>query len=122
MPFAASFPAPIAKITVAAPVTASPPANNAGLGGSSCILCSNDTFSLIDFQTLGRRGNQRVRGGSQRHDNGIDVDIEFRSLYLYRASSSGSIRLAKLHANAADTLYPVILILENLYRVGQQIK
>ena len=106
IPFAAALPAPIARITVAAPVTASPPAYTPSLDGLTGLLISDDTFSLVDIQTDGGGRNQRVRRSTKGHDNGIDIDLELRTRNLYRTSSSGCIRLAKLHADAAACRLP----------------
>ena len=47
IPFAPALPAPIARITVAAPVTASPPANTNAL--EVCPLSSSATMHLLLF-------------------------------------------------------------------------
>ena len=95
---------------------------NALFGGSASILGSNDTFSLIDLKTFGCGGDQRVRGSTQGHNNGIAVDYELRSRNLYRTTSSGSIRLTQFHLDTFHTFYPVILINDDLYRISQKVK
>ena len=47
IPFAPAFPAPIASITVAAPVTASPPANTPSFDVCPFFLIGNDTLSAV---------------------------------------------------------------------------
>ena len=52
MPFAASFPAPIARITVAAPVTASPPANTPALEVAPVSSAATIHFLLLISRPL----------------------------------------------------------------------
>ena len=77
----ASLPAPIARMTVAAPVTASPPAYT--LTGGQTILVDDDTALLVDLQALGGGLDQGVGGGTQRHDDSVHIQLELAALLLH---------------------------------------
>ena len=106
IPFAPALPAPIARITVAAPVTASPPANTNAL--EVCPLSSSATmhFLLFDLQTFCCRSNQWVRRSTKRHDHCIQVNIILRSRNLNWTSSSGCIRLTQVPSSQLSYLSP----------------
>ena len=83
IPFAAAFPAPIARMTVAAPVTASPPANTPLLDGSTVFFLCHDTLSAVRLKSLCRGGNQRVRRSSERHDDRVRLNLILRPRNLH---------------------------------------
>ena len=66
--------------------------------------------------------DERVGRSSERHDYGIAIDREFRTGNFDRRSSSGSIGLAELHADALAACNPAVFISEDLNGVGEQIK
>ena len=82
IPFAAAFPAPIARITVAAPVTASPPAQIRRLWtGPASSLVGYDTFSAGSISRP--LVVEEISGFGEvpkRHDNGIDINHRTRIL------------------------------------------
>ena len=109
IPCAARRPAPIARITVAAPVTISPPANTPGNRGHAGALVHLDVSPLIGLQARRGLGDDRVGGGAQRVDHGVHIQQEFRPGDGHRRAPAGSIRLAQLHllaAHAGDPARP----------------
>lgn len=94
----------------------------------ACILVTGvfllvtDLSNIGGIKTDGCRRNQRVRACTKGHDNSINVDGKLRARNLNRASSSGSIRLAKLHTDTFNTGYPVFVICKDLNRIAEKIK
>ena len=103
---AAVLPAPMARITVAAPVTASPPAYTPSM---EVRPCSSAMIwpRFCGLKTWRGGFQQRVRGSTEGHDNAYrHRNIEFAALNDDRAASAGSVRLAELHLYAATCRRP----------------
>ena len=124
IPFAPCFPASIARITVAAPVTASPPANTPALGGLSVALAS----ATMHFHLLVCSPSvvEEISGFGEVPRDMITVSTSHGVVGawdLYRSAASGCIRLAKLHLHGPTMpVNPVILVGQDLYRVGQKVE
>ncbi len=67
---AARLPSPIARMTVAAPRTMSPPAKTPGHAGHA-VLVGRDVAPLVDREVGCRRGQERVRARPDRHDDHV---------------------------------------------------
>ena len=81
-----------------------------------CLIC-NDASVLVDLKSTCCGGDQRVRGSTESHDDGIDIDGVVGTFDLYRTASSGCIRLAEFHLSYSHALYPALFIGQDLRRV-----
>ena len=86
------------------------------------MLVGHDASPLVDLQTLGGVGDQRVGAGAQGHDHRVHLDGVVGPGDLHRAASAGGVRLAQLHLPHHHALHPAVLIGENLHRVGEEIE
>ena len=94
---AARLPAPMARITVAAPVTASPPANTPSLEVMPSLVVSHDAALAVGLQARGGVADQRVRAGADRRDNAVQIEHKLAALDRDRTAAAGGVRLAQLH-------------------------
>ena len=92
------------------------------LAGRPVFLFCHNAFPTVGLQPFCSGRNQRIGGGSQRHNHGIQLQIKFRTWNLHGSSSAGFIRFSQLHTDAGHPFDPSVLIHENLFGIGQQIK
>ena len=97
MAAAAFLPSPMARMTVAAPRTMSPPAKTPGL-----LVMPSASISMLPFVELevgGGLGEQRVGAGADGHDDDVAGDVELGARDGHRAAAAGGVGLAELHAS-----------------------
>ena len=120
MDWAPSLPAPMARMTVAAPVTASPPAYTPSREVQA-VLVDDDAALLVDLQALGGGLDQGVGGGAQGHDDSVHVQLELAALHLHGAAAAGGVGLAQLHLGCRSCrLTQSLLVALDLDGVGQR--
>ena len=122
MPAAALRPAPMARMTVAAPVTMSPPAKTPGNRRRHGLLVDDDVAPLVDAQPRRGLGDDRVRRGAERVDHGVHVEdfsVPGLGTGRRRPEASGSPSSIFTHSMPGD---PARVVAEDLDRVGQPVE
>lgn len=114
MAFAACLPAPMARMTVAAPVTASPPAYTPFAAGQTVIAVGDDAAVLVRLKARRGMADERVRAGADGHDHRVHIQHKFAAFLDDRAAAAGGIRFAQLHLHAAHAADFAVLVAEHL--------
>ena len=83
IPFAAAFPAPIARMTVAVSCHGISTGKHTTLGCSTVFFLCHDTLSAVRLKSLCRGRNQRVRRSSERHDDRVRLNLILRPRNLH---------------------------------------
>ena len=99
---AARRPAPIAEMTVAPPVTMSPPAKTPAFCVAPVAVVREDVAPLVDRQVRRRVADERVGALADGEHHRVDLDVELGALDRHRAAAAGRVRLAQFHPDAAD--------------------
>lgn len=108
----------MARITVAAPVTASPAGKNPRTRGRARFI-GHQTAPAVGFQSGRGGGQQRIGRGAERHDYDVARDLEIRALLHHGGAASALIRLAEGHFHAAQPLHPPLFVAQHGGRVGE---
>ena len=122
MSLAATRPAPMALITVAAPVTMSPPAQTRSsvVRPGRGVRHHRAVTGALQARRLGE--HQRIGPRAQRHHHRVHGHVELGALHRHRAAPAAGIGLTQRHADAADARHPALLVAEHLDGVGQKVK
>ena len=89
--------APMARMTVAAPVTMSPPAQTFGTLVRPASVERPDVAPLGALEAAGVLEEGPVGAGADGHDDHVDVDQELGPSIGHRAAAAGVVGLAELH-------------------------
>jgi hypothetical protein len=116
---AALRPAPIASMTVAAPVTMSPPANTPDGGGE--VFVSRDVTPLVELELRGL-AHDRIRVRADSEDHHVGLEFMFAARDGDGPAPARVVRLAEFHADAAHAADPALAVVEDLDRVGQPVE
>ena len=90
-------PAPMARMTVAEPVTMSPPAQTPRFHGLAGLGVGHDVAPVVQVQARGALGEERVGAGADGDDHGVDVQHEFGARDGHRPPPPGGVGLAQFH-------------------------
>jgi len=118
--FAALRPAPMALITVAAPVTTSPSPDPVRE-----VFPVSSSASMLPFLPTFNPGvvmGIRDWAVADSTDHGIGLHPEVRAFDRYRASASRGIRLAEFHLDAFDLGEPALFIADESHRQCQVVE
>ena len=115
---AAARPAPMARITVAAPVTASPPAKTPGREVAPCASASIQPRRSVR-SPFGGGGDQRVGRRAERHHDHVAREVELRAGFRHGRPAAALVRLAQLHFHAAQAADPAPFVGEHLHGIGE---
>ena len=111
----------MARITVAAPVTVSPPAKI-----PSRDVCPRSSSATIQPRRLVSKPCvvDAIAGSAspERHNHHVALDIELRALDFDRRTAPRLIGFAEFHPHAADSPHPAFVVAEYLDRIGQHLK
>ena len=87
-----------------------------------CFLIYHQTAFSICFQTFCCASDQGVRGCTDGHNYCIYIDHIVRAFHRHRASSATGIGFTQLHFQTFDTAYLTISVINDLYRISQQME
>lgn len=73
--------------------------------------------SAVDFQSLRRRRNERVRGVPYGDDDGVDIENKFAAFDGDRAAAAGRVRFAELVFKTFKTRYKTIVVPDDPLRI-----
>ncbi len=100
------FPAPMASMTVAEPVTMSPPAKTSGMEVWPVSGSASMYPHLLQLQFRQRRRQKRIGTGADGHNHQVHLQLELGALDGDGAAPAAVVRLAQLHLQAFHTPAP----------------